>query len=56
MRIDLEILSFVDFIITTITSDSECVSVWVRLKSRCSIPNVAPHMTVVRACLEALYG
>ena len=27
-----------------------------RLKSRCPIPNVAPHMTAVCACLVALYG
>ena len=47
MRIDLEVLSSFDLIVTTSTSDSDSVSMRVRLKSRCSIPNVAPHMTVV---------
>ena len=56
MRIDLEVLRVFDLIIITSTSDSECVSMCVTLKSRCSIPNVAGcsdvAQRVLRGCSE----
>ena len=56
MRIYLEVLLVFDLIIITSTSDSECVSMCVTLKSRCSIPNVAGcsdvAQRVLRGCSE----
>ena len=42
ISLNLTVLNSVDHAIATSTSDSECVRVSVRLKSKCPSPNVAP--------------
>ena len=52
MRIDLQVLSSFDFIMTTSTGDSECMrvreSVSVRLKGRCPNPNIGEEESKVK--------